>query len=121
MDTDCGDYADGTCSADARRTEAGLGSSELACVVLIQYPLELSSAVPAEIPEPTVVPMVRVIPIGPVDDRIEAQSIDAHTCLTSSAHLLTDLTNPAPPSGAKVTGLAHHNRSPVAVVHLCQQ
>ena len=35
--------------------------------------------------------------------------------------LQDDLANPAPPSGAKVTGLAHHNRPPVAIVHLSQQ
>src|SRR4029079_15354260 len=65
--------------------------------------------------------MVRVIPIRPVDNGIDAQPIDAHAGFASPAYLVADLANPASPSSAKVAGLAHYNGPPIPIVDLSQQ
>jgi hypothetical protein len=65
--------------------------------------------------------VVGILPVGAVNDGINAKTFDTHTALPGAGDLLGNLMHPAAASHTKVTGLTHHHRSPIAVVHLGQQ
>jgi hypothetical protein len=84
-------------------------------------PFQLTIETTPEVPQSAVVPVVRVFPVRPIDDRIDAEPFDTDSAIPSPADLLRNLLNPPASSYSKVAGLTYHYRTPIPVVHLGQQ
>jgi hypothetical protein len=54
-----------------------------------------------------VVPLLRVVPVRPINDGIEADALNRDSMLPRLRHLVGDLPDPAPLALAVVTGLGH--------------
>jgi hypothetical protein len=66
------------------------------------------------------VPVLGILPVRAIDDRVDTETLHVHARLSGLAHLLCHFSDPSPTTRPKVTGLADHDRAPVPVVDLGQ-
>ena len=62
-----------------------------------------------------------VVPVGPVDDRVQADAVDRDAGVASARDLVGDVLHPGGAAAADMARLGHHQRAPVAHPGLAQQ
>ena len=84
------------------------------------HALEIAARIGHQIPQRAVVPEIQILPIGAVDDRIQANAFDRDFFGARNADLHRDLAQPGSATHAEMPGLADQQRASIARVHLSQ-
>src|SRR5829696_3428656 len=85
-------------------------------IFLDQHALQAPTPIRHQIPEAAMVPLLRNVPIRPINDGIEADALHWDAALPRPRHLGGDLADPAPLARAVVTGLGDKDGALVACV-----
>ena len=73
------------------------------------------------VPHAAAVPISGVLPVGPVDQRVQAQALHWHSGCTRLPHFGGDVVQPGRAANADMAGLGHHQRPAIALPGLGQQ
>src|SRR5918995_6523462 len=90
------------------------------CVLLIEDTLQNTTVIGNEIPQSAVMPVIEIVPIGPVNNRVNGNAFHGHATPDRLPHFTDDLSEPWSPPHSKMAGFRNKKRTLVTFVHLRQ-
>ena len=90
-------------------------------IFLVQNSNQVSFLVGRQIPQTAVVPMTGILPIVPVQNRVDANPVHRDTPLQGQIHFNGRFSQPARATDAEVGRLGHEDRTVIAIVRFGKQ